>query len=306
MSLDADKKHKRVIQMSGREVVTYGMPTRFWQDIYYYAMTISWPWFFASFAFLFAIMNFAFAGLYMLGDEAIANLYPQGFWGAFFFSVETLATVGYGDMHPATVYGHWVSIIEIFMGMSGLALVTGLIFARFSRPRSSIVFAEHPVSHVADGKRLLMIRMANARMNVISEASAKLRLIWNEVSATNGKFRKIHDLTLQREQHPIFILGWTIFHVIDETSPLLGLSIEELKQKQAALILSVDGVDETTNQNQRGRHYYPIELVRWNHRYLDVFEDQDGPQQVIHYSRFHLSEEVAAVLQDVEEPKQAN
>ncbi len=301
MSLEADKKHKRVIQMSGRQVITYGMPTRFWQDIYYYAMTSSWPVFFAAFAVLFMLMNLVFASLYLLGDNAIGNLYPQGFLGAFFFSVETLATVGYGDMHPTTAYGHWISTIEIFIGMSGLALVTGLIFARFSRPRSSIIFAEHPVSHVSEGKRLLMIRMANARMNVISEASAKLRLIWNEESPTNGKFRKIHDLALQRDQHPIFVLGWTIFHVIDESSPLFGISTEELKQRQAALILSVDGVDETTNQNQRARQYYPCELIRWNHRYVDVFENQDGAIQEIHYSRFHQSEEIAAVLADIED-----
>ncbi|MFZ6819747.1 ion channel [Undibacterium sp. Ji22W] len=299
MSRNAPKEHKRIIQMSGRKVVTYGMRTHFWQDIYYYAMTSSWPVFFLAFAVLFVVMNVLFAVLYLAGDNAIGNLYPQGFLGAFFFSVETLATVGYGDMHPQTAYGHWVSTSEIFIGMSGLALITGLIFARFSRPRSSIVFAEHPVSHVSEGKNLLMIRMANARMNVISEAAAKLRLIWNEESATNGKFRRIYDLKLERDQHPIFILGWTIFHVIDENSPLFGISPTVLLERQAALILSVDGIDETTNQNQRARHYYPCELIRWNHRYVDIFENQTVTTskemqdiQEIHYSRFHKSEEI--------------
>lgn len=301
MANTTNKKHKRIIQMSGRQVNTYGMPTRFWQDIYYYAMTSSWPWFFAAFAILFVCMNVIFAALYLAGDKAIGNLYPQGFLGAFFFSVETLATVGYGDMHPQTAYGHWVSTIEIFIGMSGLALVTGLIFARFSRPRSSIVFAQHPVSHLAEGKQLLMIRMANARMNVISEASAKLRLIWNEQSSTNGQFRRIYDLKLERDQHPIFVLGWTIFHVIDEASPLFDVTPSELKARQAALILSVEGIDETTNQNQRARQYYPCEFIRWNHRYVDIFENQGQEMQEIHYSRFHDSEEIIDTLTEQKE-----
>lgn len=293
------KNHKRVIQLSGREVVTYGMRTYFWQDLYYYAMTSSWPLFFGAFALMFLSLNLFFAGLYMCGEQAIGNMYPNNFWGAFFFSVETLATVGYGDMHPDTVYAHLIATIEVFVGMSGLALMTGVMFARFSRPRSSIVFAEHPVSHVHDGQRSLMIRLANARMNVISEASAKLRVIWNEDSAHKGKFRKIVDLKLEREQHPIFVLGWTLFHIIDESSPLFGHSKESLKALDAALILSVEGVDETTSQNQRAQHYYPCDLIRWNHRYVDIFNNEDGAFNEIHYGRFHDSEEIRDALQDL-------
>jgi inward rectifier potassium channel len=293
MSESKHKEHKRVVQMSGRDVVTYGLRTYFWQDIYYYAMTSSWPVFFAAFAVLFVFLNLIFGGLYLLGDHAIGNLSPDNFLGAFFFSVETLATVGYGDMHPQSVYGHGIATIEIFLGMSGIALITGLMFARFSRPRSSVIFAEHPVSHMSDGRRLLMLRIANARMNVISEASAKLRLIRDEHSSTNGKFRKIHDLKLEREQHPIFVLSWTIFHVIDESSPLFGQTVEALKAVNAALILSVEGVDETTNQTQRARQYYPCELIRWNHRYADIFNNDDGTLREIHYTRFHDSEEIS-------------
>jgi inward rectifier potassium channel len=289
------KKHKRTVNMGDRDIVTYGLRTQFWQDIYYYTMTLSWPVFFAFFALLFISLNLLFASLYLLGDNAIGNLLPNNFLGAFFFSVETLATVGYGDMHPQTVYGHVIATIEIFIGMSGIALITGVMFARFSRPRSSIVFAEHPVSHEADGKRILMIRLANARMNIISEASAKLRLIRDEESVVSGSFRKIYDLRLEREQHPIFVLGWTVMHVIDQSSPLFGFSVETLKNMRAALILSVEGVDETTNQSQRARQYYPCELIRWDHKYVDIFStDEDGLQH-IHYSRFHDSERLKDV-----------
>ena len=285
--------------MGGRAVVAHGLHTHFVQDIYYYAMTSSWPVFFAGVAVVFLALNLCFASLFMLGDNPIGNLGPNSFLGAFFFSVETLATVGYGDMHPQTVYGHSVATLEIFIGMASVALITGVMFARFSRPRSSIVFAAHPVSHIADGKRVLLIRMANARMNIISEASAKLHLMRDERSLTLGSFRKIVDMKLERYQHPIFILGWTIIHIIDESSPLYGLNDEDLKRHNASLILSIEGVDETTNQPQRARHYYPCAEIRWNHRYVDVFENQLDEQQVqhIHYSRFHDSEEIPAVAE---------
>lgn len=289
------RQHRRKINLGDRDVVTHGLRTQFFQDIYFYTMTLSWPAFFAAFALLFIALNMLFASLYMLGDQAIGNLFPNDFLGAFFFSVETLATVGYGDMHPQTVYGHLVATVEIFIGMSGIALITGVMFSRFSRPRSSIVFADHPVSHEAAGRKVLMIRMANARMNMISEASAKLRLIRTEKTQASGAFRKIHDLTLEREQHPMFVLGWTLIHVIDKQSALFGESAESLKQMNAALILSVEGVDETTSQTQRARHYYPCELIRWNHRYADIMSEDEEQTQHIHYSKFHESEEVTAL-----------
>ena len=276
--------------MGDRQVVAFGMQSHFWQDIYFYAMTFSWPLFFAALAVTFTIFNLAFASLYMLEPGSIANMQPNNFLGAYFFSVETLATVGYGDMHPTTIFSHTVASIEIFVGMGSVAITTGMIFARFSRPRSSIVFAEHPVSHIADGRRLLMIRMANERLNLISEASAKLHLMRQESTSTMGRFRKIYDLKLEREHHPLFILGWTLIHVIDETSPLYGLKPEEL-EGNSSLILTIEGVDETTNQNQRGIKHYPIELVRWNHRYVDIMTQQ-GSIPHLHYSKFHESEEL--------------
>ena len=299
MPTSPQKKHKRVIHLSGRDVISYGMHTHLWQDFYYYAMTFSWPIFFGVFALLFVCVNIFFAGLYMLGDQAIGNMLPNNFIGAFFFSVETLATVGYGDMHPQTIYGHFISTTELFVGMTGIALMTGLIFARFSRPRSSIIFANHPVCHTEKGQATLMIRIANSRLNVISEASAKLRLIWDEETSHQRPFRKILDLRLEREEHPIFILGWTLLHVIDEHSPLFGQTLEMLKARDAALILSVSGVDETANQTQHAHQYYRCEQIRWNHRYVDMFHNENGALREIHFSRMHETQEVDAILRDV-------
>ncbi len=278
--------------MGDRNVVTHGLHTQFWQDIYYYAMTSSWPAFFGAIAAVFISLNVAFAFIYMMGDNPIGNQSPKGFLGAFFFSVETVATVGYGDMHPQTIYGHVVSAIEIFMGMASIALITGVMFARFSRPRSHIVFARHPVTHHHEGKQVLMIRMANARLNVISEASAKLRLLRDEDGEATGVFRKLYDLKLEREQHPVFVLGWTVMHVIDETSPLFGLDLGTLHKDNAGLILSVEGSDETTSQTLRARSYYSHKSIRWNHRYINIFSMDEQENQHIDYSRFHDTEAI--------------
>ncbi len=292
MSKKRPPKHTRKLKIGDRDIITYGLRAQFRQNIYYHVMNLSWPMFYLTIAGFFVLLNLLFSALYMLDENAIANLSPRNFLGVFFFSVETLATVGYGDMHPQSIYAHWVATAEIFVGMAGIALITGIMFARFSMPRTSIIFAEHPVSHIEHGRRVLMIRIANERINIISEASAKLRLLRDEHSPTSGYFRRLHDLKLERNQHPVFTLSWTLIHIIDETSLLYGETSASLEKMNASLILSVEGVDETTNQTQRARYSYPCNIIRWNHRYTDIFSTDENTVQHMHYSRFHESEEI--------------
>src|ERR1700740_1634077 len=166
----------RLITLGGREIETLGLPSAFWSDLYYRSMTVSWPSFFAGAAVIFLVLNGAFAVIYSLGDQPIANAAPQRFLDLLYFSIETLATVGYGDMHPRTDYGHLIATIEIFTGMSFLAVMTGLVFSRFSRPTARFIFAKNPVVGVHQGRRTLMVRIANARNNTISEATSRLWL----------------------------------------------------------------------------------------------------------------------------------
>lgn len=291
MKKRASHKTSHKVEIEGRQFVAHGVDIKFFHDIYHYAMTSSWPVFFATFASLFVAMNFVFATLYALDSNGIANLYPSGFWGAFFFSVETLATVGYGDMHPQTLYSHIISTIEIFSGMSGIAMITGVMFARFSRPKSKILFTKHPVTHRHNGEHVLSIRIANTRFNIISEASAKLRLLRVETTAENVKFVKIIDLPLKRDQHPMFSLGWNLFHIIDEHSPFYHHSIKDFEDLQASLILSIDGVDDTTSQPMRARHIYSWETFRFNHRYKDISRHDNHMTSHLDYSMFDEIEE---------------
>src|SRR5215831_8458279 len=176
-----EPKSKR-ITLGGREIETLGLPSAFWTDLYYRSMTVSWPSFFAGAAVIFLVLNGGFALFYSFGDQPIANAAPQRFLDLLYFSIETLATVGYGDMHPRTDYGHLVATIEIFTGMSFLAVMTGLVFSRFSRPRARFVFANTAVVTRHQGRPALMIRAANARHNAISRASARLWLVRAERS----------------------------------------------------------------------------------------------------------------------------
>jgi inward rectifier potassium channel len=276
----------RKLLIGARQIMVYGMPSTGWSDFYHTALTMRWPTFFASLATLFLILNAVFACLYELGHAPIANQFPPGFGGAFFFSVETLATVGYGDMHPQTIYAHIVATFEIFVGMSGIALATGLVFARFSRPRAKIIFARQVVVHPVNGHTTLMVRAANERQNVIAEAEARLRLMRTETTSDGYTARRIYDLKLVRFQHPIFMLGWNLMHIIDESSPLYGETAESLARQHASLLMMIEGSDESTAQTMQARHTWSDVEIRWQHRYVDLLYEVDGVSHM-DYTYFH-------------------
>jgi inward rectifier potassium channel len=278
---------RRTGSVSSRQIVTHGLRRRVWQDLYHLFMTVSWPVIFATFAAFFFIFNLLFAGIYSLQPEDIANLNPPGYWGRFFFSVETLATVGYGDMHPQTPFAHIIAASEIFVGLMCLALITGMMFARFARPTARFMFAHHAVIQPLNGQPTLVLRAANARQNIVMEASAHLRLLRDEITAEGFRIRRIQDLKLTRSHHPLFVFGWTLLHVIDAASPLAGASAESLSAERAFLLLTVIGSDETTGQNLMARQEYPASALRWNHRFIDVLTtDADGIDH-FDYARFN-------------------
>jgi len=286
--------HRRL--PGGRRVVTRGLPRVVLQDLYHYSMTVSWPLLFASIIAFFLAFDALFGWIYHLSPGCIANLNPPGFAGAFFFSVETLATVGYGDMHPVTLYGHVVAMLEIFIGLLSLALITGIMFARFSRPRARFLFARVAVVRPVDGKLTLMLRAANARQNVVQEASAQLRLMRDEVTTEGFKLRRIIDLALVRGQHPLFVFGWNIMHVIDEKSPLRSESPASLAASTAVLILTVSGTDETTGQTLMGRAEYPAAAIHWHHSFSDILATSAEGTLEFDYQKFHDVEPLPPAL----------
>jgi inward rectifier potassium channel len=288
----------RRLKLGEREILTQGLRPAVFQDLYHFFMTVSWPQLFATIAAFFLGFDVLFGYLYYLVPGCIANLNPPGFAGTFFFSVETLATVGYGEMHPQTLYGHVISMIEIFVGLMTMALITGLMFARFSRPRARFLFAANAVVRPIDGKLTLMFRAANARQNVIQEASAQLRMVHDEVTEEGLRMRRITDLPLVRAQHPAFILGWNIMHVIDEGSPLKGRSADSLNAAETVLILSLSGTDVTTGQMLMARKEYPSTAIRWNQSFRDVLEVGDDGTLQVDYRKFNDVEPLAKTSVD--------
>jgi inward rectifier potassium channel len=269
------------------DLIADGLNHRLFNDLYFYCMTMRWPAFFGLIGVFFLCLNTFFAALYYAAPDSVANLNPSGFLGAFFFSAETLATVGYGDMHPHSMWGHAVSTLEIFVGMMGMAVITGMVFARFSRPRPRIVFSKNPIIRPMNGAETLMLRAANARLNAILEASAKLRLLREEVSPEGVKMRRIYDLELVRDQTPMFMLSWTLMHVINEHSPLFHMRAEDLASSKTMLVLSLSGTDETTSHTLQTRQVYPTSSIRHHHAFRDlVHTDADG-QDHVDYQRIH-------------------
>jgi inward rectifier potassium channel len=275
------------IRLGDRQIEARGLAGGFWSDLYYRSMTVSWPAFFAGAAAIFLVLNGGFALVYFLGQSPVANAAPGRFLDLLYFSIETLATVGYGDMHPQTDYGHVVATVEIFTGMSFLAVMTGLVFARFSRPRARFIFARFPIVAQHEGQTTLMIRVANARHNTLSGAMARLWLIRGEQSAEGQYYRRYYELALRRNENPVFALSWTIFHVIDERSPLFGATADALAQADALLVLTISGLDDTSAQQLNARVSYSQAHIRWQHRYVDISSNADDGRLILDYSKFH-------------------
>ena len=273
--------------LSGRRFITIGLPRRPWQDLYHLLMTTRWPSIFAGFGCFFVLFNLIFAAAYALQPGDLANLNPPNYWGDFFFSVETLATVGYGDMHPQTPYAHVVASLEIFTGLMSLALMTGMIFARFSRPTARFLFARYAVIRPFDGRRTLMLRAANARQSIVMEASARLRLIRDEQTVEGYTIRRIYDLPLRRREQPTFLFGWNVLHTIDELSPLATATAESLAAANAYLLLTLSGTDETTGQQLMSRQEYPASALRWNYTFVDILAVGEDGIDHFDYTKFH-------------------
>lgn len=288
------ERERRFVHNVGHiEFVTTGLSQPFWEDLYHHLLAVRWPTFFVLICAAFSLINTLFAWLYMAVPHGIAGQSPDGFLGAFFFSVETFATVGYGAMHPASTAGHLVSTAEVLVGMMCNALITGLVFSRFSRPHAKLLFARMPVIfRRSDHSQILMIRVANARLNIISEATAYLRFMTLETDSDGQVTRTFHDLPLERNHHPVFAMGWNIIHEITPDSPLYGKSSASLIEADAQLILSIDGIDDNTDQFMRSRHVYAARDIRWRHRYPSLIAIDAHGVHRIDYRKFHDVEPV--------------
>src|SRR3982074_2755310 len=194
----------RIVRLGGREIITEGLHLNFWADVSHRCMTASWPAFIAGAVLVFVAFNAVFATLYWVGYQPDSNV-PGAYIDYLYFSIETLSTAGYGDMHPQTHYGHFISAVELFTGIFSMSVMTGLIFARFSRPNARLLFADHPVISTHEGKPTLMVRFITERHNIIGNATARLWLLKNETSLEGRSFRRFYELGLVQNEHPALV-----------------------------------------------------------------------------------------------------
>ncbi len=261
-------------------------------DFYHRLLTTPWWMLFLVVVAAYVVFNLVFATLFVLQDGAIANARPHSFGDAFFFSVQTMATIGYGEMHPATVYANTLVAVEVLLGMTGLAMASGLVFARFSRPTARVMFSKVVVVTIHDGVPSLMFRAANQRRNQILEAQVSVMLLRDEISGEGVEMRRFHDMAVSRPRTPAFALSWTVIHPIDEASPLAGESRESLLRAHAQILVGIVGVDETFAQTVYARHSYDARDIRWNHRFADILGRAEDGHRQIDYRRFHDTIEV--------------
>jgi inward rectifier potassium channel len=259
----------------------------YWREPYHLLLTIPWTGFIALTVLSYVVTNAVFGLLYLVQPGSIANAKPGSFLDAFFFSVQTLASIGYGAMYPQTVYAHTIVTIEAMVSLVGIALLTGLAFARFSRPTARVEFSQAAVIAPYEGAPTLMFRAANQRRNQILEAQVRLYLMRDEVSAEGQFMRRFYELKLLRSRTPSFTLSWTVLHAIDEYSPLYGATPESLIQMQASLVVSLTGVDETVSQAIHARHTYIAQDILWNYRLVDIFHETADGHRYINYNHFH-------------------
>jgi inward rectifier potassium channel len=268
-------------------VVRSGVAPRRLRDVYHLALNAPWSLLLASFAGVYVVVNALFALAYVAGGDTIANARPGSFVDAFFFSVQTMATIGYGALAPRTFYANVLVAIEAFLGVLSFALATGLFFAKFSRPTARVLFSRVAIVAPRDGVRSLMLRMANERANQILEAQVHIALARTEITLEGERVRRLYDLALLRTRTPLFVLTWTVIHPIDEQSPLFGATPESLREAEGEIIVSVMGIDETFSQPIHARYSYVADEIVWDARFADIMSRLPDGRRLVDYAQFH-------------------
>jgi inward rectifier potassium channel len=243
---------------------------------YMHLVTMRWPRFLILVTAAYLGVNTLFAAAYqVLGETALhaneRDLGLSGFARAFFFSAQTLTTVGYGSLYPFGVPAHVIAAVEAAMGLMGFALATGLLFARFSRPSAHLVFSERMAVAPYRDHTSLQFRIANERSNVMMEVQAEVMLMTVERDASGELRRNFVELRLERTKIFFLALTWTVVHPVDETSPLWGLGAEDLKRLQAELLILIKGYDDVFSQVVHRRYSYRWDEIEWLARFSPAF-----------------------------------
>ena len=268
---------------------------REWRDVYQWLLGLTWSRFVIVAVTVCILINLVFAALYALGGECVAGMRPGSFLEAFFFSVQTLATVGYGHLYPQTLYGDVVSTIEIIAGLFFLAVLTGLVFVRFSRPSARIVFSDCLVIAPFNGRLNLMARVANLRNYNMVEAEFRILFNRDEPLVETGEmFRHFYQLKLNFDRVIAFPAALTLRHTIEKDSPLYGETAESLRNSRALFMISVVGIETVIPASVQTYHDYSASDVKFNRRFVDIYTQTPEGRLMVDYARINETEPVGA------------
>jgi len=282
-----------VVHVGQFEFLKINTGKREWRDAYHWILSLSWPQFAALISGTFLALNVVFAVLYALGGNCIAEMPPGSFPAAFFFSVQTLATVGYGHMYPASLYGNVVTTLEIMVGMFGLAVITGLIFIRFSRPTARIEFTRNVVIAPFDGRPTLMLRVANLRHYSMAEAEFKIMFMRDEQVMEGETIRRFYSLKLHFDRLITFPVALTLRHTIDDQSPLHGMTAESLEATDSRLVASVVGIETVIQAAVQSQKDYSWRDIRFGERFVEIYTETGEGRLTVDYGRLHETEPAA-------------
>jgi inward rectifier potassium channel len=280
------RRRERQRPVGGPAVVRIGTPREGWRDLYHRILTLRWSLFFATLIGAYLGLNIVFAVLFALQPGSVAMPHPGSLLDDFFFSLETMSTVGYGEMYPATLYAHGVVSLEILFGVLVVPIATGLIIAKFTRPTAHVIFSRNVLVAPFDGVPTLTFRLANLRNNQIIEARVKLTLLRQYETSEGARYFRLTDLTLSRDTSPMFGLSWTVMHPIDAQSPLYGLSPSMVEAMVEQLLVVMTGIDGTTSVTVHARANYAPEAILFGQRFEDVLTPQPDGKMQIDFSRF--------------------
>lgn len=254
---------------------------------YHRLLTMSWPAFFSMVLLFYVGINLVFAvGYYLLGPDALlGDIHTSDFVRDFFFSIHSFATIGYGNIIPVGLMANLMVAFEALVGLLGLALVTGMVFARFSRPVADIVFSRSAIIAPYHDITGFEFRVVNARENQLIELHAKV--VFSRFESIDGQVKRIFTtLSLERESVSFFPLNWTVVHPIDENSPLFGWTQERLIESSAEFLILLTAIDETFAQTVHSRSSYAASEVLWNVRFAPMYRNVEGAME-LDISRLH-------------------
>ena len=258
-------------------------------NLYLMLIDTTWPRFFAVVLLIFLAVNIFFASVYMaIGIDHLRGAEQEmgAFLNAFFFSVHTLTTVGYGNVFPLGTTANAIAALEAATGLMVFAVATGLLYGRFSRPSAKILFSRSALIAPYQDGTSLQFRITNARSNVLIDLEARVLLM--TVNRADGQLKRaFYDLPLERRQVYFFPLTWTVVHPIDAASPLAGKTAEDLRSMDAELLILIKGFDDTFSQLVHSQYSYRHDEILWGAKFEPAFRVDRNGDMVLDVNRIH-------------------